>query len=301
MRSIENQNMSEIEIILINDYSKDNSLKLIKKLQKHDPRIIIINNKKNMGTLYSRSIGVLNAKGKYIFSLDNDDMFFNTDVFDVVYKIAENGNFDIVKFKKYYIEKKIFNLNKIERINLKQKNDIILHQPDLGIYPIVKKGKFAHHDYIIWDKCIRADIYKKSVNKLRKDLYNNIISWNEDIIIIYIIFNLAKSFKIINKLGIIHIISNSSASFTQTPDNKIFCDIFFLNTIFEFSNENKNKNYAVDYLIKNKRFNYKFMNNKNKIYLLFILDKMINSKYIIENNKNYIKQKIKKITIMKNY
>ena len=103
VRSIENQNISQIEILLVNDFSSDNSLKLIKNLQNNDPRIIIINNKKNMGTLYSRSIGALKSRGKYIFSLDNDDLFFNDDVFDTVYKNAKFGNYDIVKFEKYYI------------------------------------------------------------------------------------------------------------------------------------------------------------------------------------------------------
>ena len=72
--SIQNQKMIDIEIILVNDKSKDDSLKIIKNIQKYDKRIKIINNKKNMGTLYSRSIGVLQSKGNYIFPLDNDDM-----------------------------------------------------------------------------------------------------------------------------------------------------------------------------------------------------------------------------------
>ena len=62
VESIQSQNFSKIEIILINDNSKDNSYKIIKNIQKYDNRIIIINNKKNRGTLYSRCIGVLNFK-----------------------------------------------------------------------------------------------------------------------------------------------------------------------------------------------------------------------------------------------
>ena len=68
-------------------------------IQINDKRIKLINNKKNMGTLYSRSIGVLKAKGKYLFPLDNDDMFFDDDVFNIVYNEAYNFNYDIVCFK----------------------------------------------------------------------------------------------------------------------------------------------------------------------------------------------------------
>ena len=67
IKSVQNQNLTNLEIILINDFSTDNSLSLIEKLKSEDPRITIINNKKNMGILYSKSIGVLSCNGKYIF------------------------------------------------------------------------------------------------------------------------------------------------------------------------------------------------------------------------------------------
>ena len=38
---------------------------------------LIIKNQKNKGALYSKSIGALNAKGKYIVALDSDDLFIN--------------------------------------------------------------------------------------------------------------------------------------------------------------------------------------------------------------------------------
>jgi glycosyltransferase involved in cell wall biosynthesis len=71
--------MLDIEIILVNDFSTDNTLLTIQKLKDEDPRIKIINNEKNMGILYSRSIGVLKAKGKYILALDQDDFFLMKD------------------------------------------------------------------------------------------------------------------------------------------------------------------------------------------------------------------------------
>ena len=126
IRSIQNQNISEIEIILINDFSKDNSLKIIEQLRKEDSRITIINNKKNMGTLYSRSIGALSAKGQYIFSLDNDDMFFDMDLFDSIYKNAKKDNFDIIGFKSISIQKEYnYNIRKYED-NPYSKKKIIL-------------------------------------------------------------------------------------------------------------------------------------------------------------------------------
>ena len=80
IKSVQNQNMLDIEIILVNDFSTDNSLLLIQKLKETDPRIKIINNEKNMGILYSRCIAVLQAKGKYILNLDHDDFFFDDSI-----------------------------------------------------------------------------------------------------------------------------------------------------------------------------------------------------------------------------
>ena len=75
IRSIQNQNITNLEIVLVNDFSTDDSKEIIEPLKREDLRISLLNNKKNMGTLYSRSVGTLVAKGSYIFPLDNDDLF----------------------------------------------------------------------------------------------------------------------------------------------------------------------------------------------------------------------------------
>ena len=99
IKSIQLQTLSNFEVILIDDKSKDNTINIINRIKNEDNRIKLIRNTKNRGILYSRSIGVLNAKGKYLFTLDNDDMFLNSDIFETITKISERGNFDIVEFK----------------------------------------------------------------------------------------------------------------------------------------------------------------------------------------------------------
>ena len=109
--SIQNQNICNFEIILINDFSQDNTSKILIKLEEKDKRVRIINNKRNMGTLYSRCVGTLISRGEYIFPLDNDDMIFGEDIFAYTYKKAKNKNYDIVGFKaigvKTYSENKV--------------------------------------------------------------------------------------------------------------------------------------------------------------------------------------------------
>jgi glycosyltransferase involved in cell wall biosynthesis len=66
---------------------------------KEDPRIRLIKNKENRKILYSKSIGALNANGKYILQLDQDDLFIRDDLFDILFNEAENNNLDLVQIK----------------------------------------------------------------------------------------------------------------------------------------------------------------------------------------------------------
>ena len=77
VRSIQNQNYSNFEIIIVDDASDDGTSLTLEKLQKEDPRLKIINNKVNMGGFYSRSIGTFSAKGKHIFTMDSNDMYLD--------------------------------------------------------------------------------------------------------------------------------------------------------------------------------------------------------------------------------
>ena len=67
IRSIQNQEMEDLDIVIVNDFSNDNTLKIIEEIRKEDKRIKVLNNKNNMGILYTRCIGTLAAKGNYIY------------------------------------------------------------------------------------------------------------------------------------------------------------------------------------------------------------------------------------------
>ena len=65
LRSIQNQDMKDIEIILIDDASRDESFKLMNTYKIEDQRIRLIKNPDNRKILYSKSIAALNSNGKY--------------------------------------------------------------------------------------------------------------------------------------------------------------------------------------------------------------------------------------------
>ena len=294
--SIQNQNLSDFEIILVNDFSKDNTLNIINELKSHDSRIKIINNLKNMGTLYSRCIAVLIAKGKYIFSLDNDDMYFDEDIFYFISKKGEEENLDIVGFQTINIWNYTDSIYKMEDIYSYQfPNEYFIIQPELGRWMISFKGKFLVHNNMIWDKCIKSEVYKKAVILLGKKRYSTYLIWAEDTLINYIIFNLAQSFKYIHKYGIFHFKSKRTASAIQPIEHKLFGEIFFLEIIFEFSKNSTDKNFAVEqsiYIKNNINLN-KYSNNISIISLKSILHKIITNNYITKLNKRKLKKYFK--------
>ena len=114
LQSLINQTLKSIEIICVNDGSKDNSLSIIEKYKRIDPRIVLIN-QENTGSGIARNNGMKKAKGEYIAFLDPDDKLYSKEALEDLYfnAILENteiagGNFEFIygDFKAKNIEEK---------------------------------------------------------------------------------------------------------------------------------------------------------------------------------------------------
>ena len=286
IRSVQNQNFKNIEIIIVNDLSQDNSLSIIQEMQKEDKRIKIINNSKNMGVLYSRSIGVLESKGKYIFTLDDDDMFFDTDVLDI-YHQAEDDNFDIIAFSA--VDMYDYHSNEKMRVNTfhTKRNNLIVLQPELSIFPL--KNRIFLKDPHIWGKCIKADLYKKAINELGKKRYSVYNCWNEDLTIFFMICHFAKNYKFIRKLGIFHYVNLKTSTFTQSSFNLKNPTINLLELVFDYLS-NDQKNFAALYAI---HLRQTILHRVNKDILVTrlasLIKRIINCQYVEEKYKEKIK------------
>jgi hypothetical protein len=215
-------------------------------------------------------------------------MFFDEDVFDYIYKIGNAENYDIVEFKTLITENYYDNIRKIIDHPLSfYENNLILHQPEIGLLPIFKNGICGHFDINIWGKSIKNEIYKKSVNDFGSEKYSKFFSWAEDTIMVFILLNTAQSFLFIHKYGVIHLFSPSTASFTQSDNAKIYGEIFLIDTIFDFSKGNISKNCVVD-LILDKDYFKNTKSEQNILYLKILLKKILNCNYITKYNKERI-------------
>lgn len=128
IKSILNQTYKNIEIILINDGSTDNSLKICKNYSKIDNRIKKLD-KLNSGVAESRNKGIQIASGQFIMFVDSDD-FLETTIIEKLYNSIKLNNSDlaICKINDYVNDNKIKryenNLNSIV-FTKKSKSDFI--------------------------------------------------------------------------------------------------------------------------------------------------------------------------------
>ncbi len=143
--SVLNQTYKNIEIILINDHSSDNSLNIIKKHK--DKRIKIITLNETSGVANARNEGIKIAKGDYISFIDSDDIWEKTKlekqikfindrpfVFSSYYYMKNNKTKPIIVPKKMsyndYIKNTII-LTSTVMLNMKILNKQDIYMPDI--------------------------------------------------------------------------------------------------------------------------------------------------------------------------
>ena len=72
--SVINQSLKDIEIICVDNNSKDKTLSILKEYASTDKRFVIIEQNENLKQGIARNIGVKIAKGEYVFFIDGDDI-----------------------------------------------------------------------------------------------------------------------------------------------------------------------------------------------------------------------------------
>ena len=284
--------MGDIEILLIDDFSSDNSLIKIEQLQKEDNRIKIIKNNKNKGALFSRSLGVLKAKGLYIMALDSDDLFINENIFNLCYKEGKNNNLDIIEFSGFQVKKKILRLNKqypkIAFYLRHKTNTHIIKQPDLFnfLYQKNKTRIIRLIDGYIWGKCIKTDIYLKALNTLGEKIYNQYINFGEDRIVNFVLFKVANSFKFIDEIGIIYIYNPLSILHSYNKESIAHDELINIMNIYNYT---KNTAY-IKIVLFEIQYRWKTIikpgiNEENKNNIKYLIRALLNCTIIRKSEK----------------
>ena len=165
LKSLYNIKNIKLEIILVNDGSKDNSFKIMEKFKEIYPEKTVLINKENGGLSSARNAGMKAAVGEYISFIDSDD-FIDVDEFEKFFKEGQKNKLDVmVGNMRYYTPEKTG--DSLFRSNI-VKNSGIVNGIDF-FWNLFQKPKCFREEVV-------DDIYK------REFLVKNNIWFNENIV-----------------------------------------------------------------------------------------------------------------------
>ena len=308
LRSVQNQSLKNIEIIIIDDCSLDNITEVIKNYIKEDKRIIYIRHESNDGKIKSRSDGIRLAKGKYITIIDGDDALINSNILYKSYTIAKLTNLDVVEFEHAFFNRKNYKGKNLNFRNIKHLYNRIIYQPELEFKFVDLSGPDSNAGYAnrnIVSKLIKNEVFKNVLEYIGANYTEDYLLDHEDTIMSTSLFKVAKSYYLMNECG--YYVANNEC-------NEQF--VFSTNKIckpknFRINNELDSLKY-LNFLIdksKGKKIENDFI-YKELITIDYYkkLDKLINSDFlyvysiidkIYENNLNS-KERKKRIMEIKN-
>ena len=279
--SLLNQTKKELEFILINDGSSDNSEKIVKRY--HDDRIKYYKNK-NQGIGKTRNFGIDKANGKYLMFCDSDD-YLEENTCELLFNKAINDDLDLVVCDFYREQedgqKRAEKIISFENTTLKEK-------------PILLKEINASP----WNK-----IYSTSLIKNNNIRFNETLKY-EDTPFVFIVLDKAKKIGKIDEYLNHYIIHNNSE--TTIRDKRCF-DIFaIIDIIRDYFKDKKYVQEALDkwivWIITNFTIQQKYQSNKKLAY--DFIDRAFSylEEYVpdYKDNKYYENRGLLKRTIEKN-
>ena len=227
--SILKQEMKDIEIIFVNDASKDNSEKIVKELMEKDERIVYIKNEINKRAFYSRNRGILLAKGEYILIIDPDDLLINN-ILLKAYETSKKYDLDIVQF---YIMVGYRHSPNLWR-DLKYTNGILKTNSDIRniFYYGISRN--------LCDKLIKREVYVNSVKFMKEELWDENYRINDDDTAFFGIVHVARSYGFLEQIGYFYIIRPPGSYDINNSNNadEMFRSIFNIMKYFYLQSDN---------------------------------------------------------------
>ena len=200
IESLMNQSYQNIEILLVDDGSTDDTSVVCREYSKIDSRIRYIK-KKNGGVSSARNEGIRNAKGEYITFVDSDDYLDRNIISFAVKKINETKS-DIIGWNAWIVNEN----------GIKKSKDIKYSQNDFGYIQAAIISNYTNEfycgDYIraVWGK-----LFKKSVIDENNILFNEKLYIGEDAVFLMDYISHAQKASLINTYGYYYRILSNSA------------------------------------------------------------------------------------------
>ncbi len=222
--SVINQIFQDFEIIIVNDFSQDNTENIIKRLQSEDDRIKLINHNTNLGLYRGRMEGMLNAKGKYVLLMDPDDMILNEELYQRLYNYNLKLNLDIIEFSVYHQnegQSSIYIPNNHFELHYHYFDKPIIYQPELSeiIFHNPKTHQYSHTICRnVWNKIIRKELLLKIHDYIGDDYYSNqFVITADDMLMNIVSYNFASNYSNTKLVGYLYYMRGSSMSHGSAP------------------------------------------------------------------------------------
>ena len=296
IRSIQNQSLKNIEIIIVDDCSTDNTKKYYNYLLKTDQRSRIFYHEKNMGVWRSRIDGLLYSRGKYVIHFDTGDLYADQFVLEDAFNLAEKYNLDSVRM----LFKEINNYNNIEKQKIpnfpinEEYNKIVYNKQN-----IINYNKKIFMDWgTLWTRLTKANIFIKGLYLLNSYLLNIYKNFWEDIWWNRIVDEVSDNLLIYHRYAYLYYFDGKGEGTIKEKtilgkDKMIQEYIYFLYFDLEFLPEKDNKKSIINklkqYNDKNQKINIKCLISKFYILnnLIFLL---LKDKYIRNRDKIFLKK-----------
>lgn len=224
--SVLNQTLKNIEIIVVDDSSTDNSVEIVESYQeKFGDRLTIMKNSvRNEGAGAKRNRGLEMSRGKYIFFMDSDDVLMKTGL-EEMYNIAEEFQADVVYCEKYYEsfgfgEEFIKNIYVSDRLSISPYFKYV-EIPTLEKYDLKQRiddwvNRRYLFDYAAWLKLMRRDFLVKNNIK-----FQPLATQNDNAQAVEILFKAEKLVRIPNIFCIRRIRDESISHQVQTIEKSV--------------------------------------------------------------------------------
>lgn len=157
--SVVNQTLKDVEIIVINDSSTDNSLLIVQEYANKYKNIKLIN-KQNEGCYKARNVGLEAATGEYIAFLDSDD-YVEPNIYEKLYLKAKETDADIVSSNYYILQD-----NKLKLVDFSSSTALLGKSNNslVGAENILL-------DAIIWSRIFKRQMLVDKQIKFHSDIY----------------------------------------------------------------------------------------------------------------------------------
>ena len=224
VESIRNQTYKNLEIVLVDDGSSDNSGKILEEIAARDSRIQVIH-QENGGVSSARISGIKMASGDWIGFVDGDD-FIEPDMYDIILKNAIKHQADIS-----HCGYQMVFPSRVDYYHNSKK--LVVQNHETGLYDILGG------DYVepgLWNKLYKASIVKSVINQNLIDLS---IKINEDLLMNYYFFKLSNTSVFYDICPYHYVLRKGSAATSKVNKNKLYDPIKVQKIILDDVRSNK--------------------------------------------------------------